>query len=403
RRADPQRKLPRPHAAPPARRHGVRRSRAGAGGQLGRAISPESNHRRLDGGARRRHPLAPELGRRGERLSPLGRLFGVQGGPRPPVAPVGRGARAARRARARGGPRRHGHRAARGRGARRRPRSARGPERRGPAHRRTPFGCARPERRARRGSAVRGGVLNAATAPRAVRHAARLLHVDPARDTVAHGRALDLPRRLRPGDLVIVNDAATLPGSLRLPELDAEVRLVAHGARPGEFTALLFGPGDHRTPTERRPPPPGVELGQRLCFGGGLEAVVTAVDAQAPRLIQLGFSRSGAELLQALYRLGRPVQYAHVPEALEVWDVQNRYGGRPWGFELPSAGCALYGELLLALRQRGVAIATLTHAAGISSTGSVALDRRFPLPERFEIPASTVAAIAAARAHGGRV
>ena len=73
--------------------------------------------------------------------------------------------------------------------------------------------------------------MNAATAPRAVRHAARLLHVDPARDTVAHGRALDLPRRLRPGDLVIVNDAATLPGSLRLPELDAEVRLVAHGAR----------------------------------------------------------------------------------------------------------------------------------------------------------------------------
>jgi len=245
--------------------------------------------------------------------------------------------------------------------------------------------------------------LNAATAPRAVRHAARLLHVDPARDTVAHGRALDLPRRLRPGDLVIVNDAATLPGSLRLPELDAEVRLVAHGARPGEFTALLFGPGDHRTPTERRPPPPGVELGQRLCFGGGLEAVVTAVDAQAPRLIQLGFSRSGAELLQALYRLGRPVQYAHVPEALEVWDVQNRYGGRPWAFELPSAGYALDGELLLALRQRGVAIATLTHAAGISSTGSVALDRRFPLPERFEIPAATVAAIAAARAHGGRV
>jgi S-adenosylmethionine:tRNA ribosyltransferase-isomerase len=50
-----------------------------------------------------------------------------------------------------------------------------------------------------------------------------------------------------------------------------------------------------------------------------------------------------------------------------------------------------------------VAIAWLTHAAGLSATGDPAIDQALPLPERYEIPAETVAAIARARAQGGRV
>jgi S-adenosylmethionine:tRNA ribosyltransferase-isomerase len=39
----------------------------------------------------------------------------------------------------------------------------------------------------------------------------------------------------------------------------------------------------------------------------------------------------------------------------------------------------------------------------LSSTGDPALDAALPLPERFDIPAATVAAIAEARRRGGRV
>jgi S-adenosylmethionine:tRNA ribosyltransferase-isomerase len=46
---------------------------------------------------------------------------------------------------------------------------------------------------------------------------------------------------------------------------------------------------------------------------------------------------------------------------------------------------------------------TLTHAAGISSTGDDALDARLPLDEPYRIPASTADRIEAARAAGGRV
>ena len=48
-------------------------------------------------------------------------------------------------------------------------------------------------------------------------------------------------------------------------------------------------------------------------------------------------------------------------------------------------------------------VASVTHAAGLSSTGDAALDAALPLPERFEVPKATVEAIARARAAGGRI
>jgi S-adenosylmethionine:tRNA ribosyltransferase-isomerase len=58
---------------------------------------------------------------------------------------------------------------------------------------------------------------------------------------------------------------------------------------------------------------------------------------------------------------------------------------------------------LLSLLRRGVKITSLTHAAGLSSTGDAALDRLLPMPERFEIPAETVSAVREARAERRRL
>jgi len=52
---------------------------------------------------------------------------------------------------------------------------------------------------------------------------------------------------------------------------------------------------------------------------------------------------------------------------------------------------------LLALRRQGIESAALTHAAGISSTGSEVLDRELPFPESYEIPRATVHAVERAR------
>jgi S-adenosylmethionine:tRNA ribosyltransferase-isomerase len=64
---------------------------------------------------------------------------------------------------------------------------------------------------------------------------------------------------------------------------------------------------------------------------------------------------------------------------------------------MPSAGRPLTWNLIFELERRGARVVALTHAAGISSTGSDELDRQLPLPERYEIPEATVHAIAHAR------
>jgi S-adenosylmethionine:tRNA ribosyltransferase-isomerase len=215
----------------------------------------------------------------------------------------------------------------------------------------------------------------------------------------------DLTRWLAAGDLLVVNDAATVPASLRATAPDGaaiELRLASHlgGER---WRAVLFGAGDWRTRTEDRPPPPTLVRGAGLDFAEGLTADVEEVDALSPRLVVVRFSLEGAALWSRLYRLGAPVQYAHVAAPLELWHAQTPFAARPWSVEMPSAGRPLAWSLLSSLRRAGVRLANLTHAAGLSSTGDEALDARLPFPERFDLPASTVDVIRSARSTGGRV
>ena len=238
----------------------------------------------------------------------------------------------------------------------------------------------------------------------------RLLIVDVPTASIRESRTTQLPALLSPGDLVVVNDAATVPASLQGRDAagePVEARLIAADVErgPGHFWAVLFGAGDWHQRTEDRPPPPPVAPGDRLRFGA-LDAEVVAPSSLSRRLVALRFLGASDEpdrMWAALYREGRPVQYSYLAHELPLWAVQTVYAGRPWAFEMPSAGRPLSWEILLGLRARGVRWAALTHAAGLSSTGDAALDAALPLPERFEIPAATAAAIEDTRREGGRV
>src|SRR5207237_9519387 len=50
-------------------------------------------------------------------------------------------------------------------------------------------------------------------------------------------------------------------------------------------------------------------------------------------------------------------------------------------------------KTVASIREHGADFATLTHAAGISSTGDDALDARLPFDEAYEIPAATASAV----------
>ncbi len=224
----------------------------------------------------------------------------------------------------------------------------------------------------------------------------------------------DLPRRafvdlLRPGDLVVANDAATLPASLHGIHLPTgsfiEVRLAGWlASQAGDvlnFSAVVFGDGDFHTRTENRPAPPPIRSGDRLSLGP-LTATVTAVLGH-PRLVSLHFENPTHEIWAGIARHGRPIQYAHVQTLLALWDVWTPIAGRPVAFEPPSAGFMLNWRSIAALHRHGVGFTTITHAAGISSTGDAALDGRLPLDEPYEISESTAAAIASTKQAGGRI
>ena len=250
--------------------------------------------------------------------------------------------------------------------------------------------------------------MTAATRPRQVARDARMLVIDEC-GWIRHHHATDFSALLRRGDLVVANDAATIPASLRgvhVPTGRAvEVRLAGRRSLAADavqrFTVVLFGAGDYRTPTEHRAPPPVLGVGDEMLVGSLRATVVGFVGHR--RLVEIAFAHAAGEIWQAIAHHGRPIQYAYVPEPLAIWDTWTSIASMPVAFEAPSAGFILDWGMLSAIRARGARFATITHAAGISSTGDPELDRTLPLDEPYFIPRTTAALIRQTMKRGGRI
>jgi S-adenosylmethionine:tRNA ribosyltransferase-isomerase len=245
------------------------------------------------------------------------------------------------------------------------------------------------------------------------RHAVRLVTIDPTTDHAAVHPFGALPSLLRAGDLVVVNDAATLPGSLAgrtAAGEDFELRL-AEPVEGMRLVGVAFGAGDWRMRTEHRAPPPPLPLGSLVRVGSLIARVREVSGRRVTLIVDEVLDARGVPhevttvdaVWKAVYAAGLPVQYAHRSEQLPLWTVQTAYAARPWAAEMPSAGRPLTWDVLLAIKRAGIGIATLTHAAGLGSIGDAEADRVLPWPERYEIPERTARAIAVTRAVGGRV
>jgi S-adenosylmethionine:tRNA ribosyltransferase-isomerase len=250
--------------------------------------------------------------------------------------------------------------------------------------------------------------MTAATVPRHGPRDRRMLVIDEG-GLIRHHLARDFPALLRRGDLVIANDAATIPASLRgvhVPTGRAvEVRLAGRRSLAADaiqrVTAVMFGAGDYRTPTELRELPPALYVGDPLLVAS-LRATVVGILGHH-RLVEIEFAHAAGEIWQAIARHGRPIQYAYVPDPLSIWDTWTSIASTPVAFEAPSAGFILDWAMLSAIRTRGARFATITHAAGVSSTGDTALDRMLPLDEPYFIPRPTAALIRQTMKRGGRI
>src|SRR5262245_9662080 len=250
--------------------------------------------------------------------------------------------------------------------------------------------------------------MTAATEPLQRPADAKLLVIDGRRD-LRHVSRVELLEFLRAGDLVIANDAATLPASLSGRHVPSggvvEVRLAGRRSlSPHDvenFTAIVFGAGDFHTPTEHRPLPPPLSAGDPLVLGP-LRATITRL-LDHPRLVSLRFDGLPDDIWSGIARHGHPLQYAHIATPLALWDVWTPIAGSPVAFEPPSAGFVLDWRTVAAMRAHRIAFATLTLAAGISSTGDLELDARLPFDEPFHVPETTADAVNGAKSERRRV
>jgi len=240
----------------------------------------------------------------------------------------------------------------------------------------------------------------AAPAPAEVRGAARddvrLLVSGPG--GVEHHRFRDLPDLLAPGDLVVVNNSATV---------NAEIDGVRDG-RPVVVHAAQHLYGDAWV-VELRSAPNAAEPLLDAAAGD----VVGVGELPLTLLRPYPFARSsptgvGNRLwrarvegdLRALLDLrGRPIAYGYLDARYPLATYQSVFSTVPGSAEMASAGRPFTESLLTRLVARGIAVAPVTLHTGVSSQEA----GEGPQPEWYDVPAATARLVDLTREAGGRV
>lgn len=225
------------------------------------------------------------------------------------------------------------------------------------------------------------------------RDGVRLLVTDAAGN--CHRSFRDLPGLLEPGDLLVVNESATLPASLP-----------ARGGA-GEFRLNLstdYGGGVWLAEPRRDFATPGpVEIRPGIPVRSG--PVRFSPIAPYPGIERLWFFRVDGDLPSLLARRGQPIRYGYVPTAFPLPTYQTVFARVPGSAEMPSAGRPFTPRLLNALSRRGVGVAPVVLHAGVSSLESEPGGTAMPpmYPEPFDVPAATADRVNATHEAGRRV
>jgi len=181
----------------------------------------------------------------------------------------------------------------------------------------------------------------------------RLLVSTPSGHTHAHFR--DLANFLDPGDLIVVNDSATIPASLH-----------AHG-EIGNFVLNLstrFGPrmwlAEPRW-SSATPGPLPLESGDRFL---ACDEKVKLI-ASYPGAERLWFVEG--DLAHAMAECGEPIRYGYVDRAQPLTAYQTLFARAPGSAEMPSAARPFTKDVVASLRGKGVDIAAIRLHTGVSS------------------------------------
>jgi S-adenosylmethionine:tRNA ribosyltransferase-isomerase len=228
--------------------------------------------------------------------------------------------------------------------------------------------------------------------PSASRSGSRLLSLSG--ETLADHRFAELPHLLSPGDLLVFNDTRVIKARMfGRKDTGGRIEVLIERLLPGGEALAQVHAGRAAKP------------GGTLSLDGGLSLRVLGREGEFYRVR----FPEGADALEVLDRHGSvplPPYITHPPEAEDAARYQTVYARVPGAVAAPTAGLHFDEALLSALAKRGVesAYATLHVGAGTFQPVRVRnlADHRMH-SERYEIPKATAAAVAKARARGGKI
>lgn len=227
------------------------------------------------------------------------------------------------------------------------------------------------------------------------RDASRLLVLDKDSGAWEHRHFFDLPKYLRPGDCLILNNSRVLPARLlgqRLPGGGAcEVLLLLD--RGDKTWECLVRPGKH------------LRKGARLSFGGGeLLAEVTSVLDGGNRLVRFNYE---GVFLEVLDRLGKMPLPPYIREELQDRErYQTVYSKVVGSAAAPTAGLHFTEALLQKVQNMGVKVGYVTLHVGLGTFRPVKEDNitdHMMHSEYCVIPQETADLINETKRNGGRI
>ena len=234
--------------------------------------------------------------------------------------------------------------------------------------------------------------------PAEPRDAARLLVLDQRSDALGDARVSDLPRFLRAGDCLVVNDTRVLPARLlgRIEGTERDVEMLLLHPVGDAWAALL-------RPARRCPVGTTVVLAD-----GAARATVTAREELGRARVRLDGTGSVETFLE-VHGLPPLPPYIHryrKPGGEDWARYQTVYAARPGAVAAPTAGLHFTAALLATLGARGIELHRVTLHVGPGTFRPVRAERvaeHRVEAERFEVSEATATAVGRARREGRRV
>ena len=183
----------------------------------------------------------------------------------------------------------------------------------------------------------------------------RLMHLDKQTGEISHEHFYDLPRFLKKGDCLVLNDSRVLPA-----------RLIGCRSTGGSVELVLLRDlGEGRWECLSRPgrkTKPGTELN----FGGGeLTATVESVAEGGNRIVQFHYEGIFLEVLERLGKMPLPPYIKE--ELLDAERYQTVYSREIGSAAAPTAGLHFTRELLAQIEAMGVNVCYVTLHVGLGT------------------------------------